>query len=77
MTKEEFAAALRELRLPHSSALTVRLLGINKRQIFNCLSGACRVSRPVAVTCRLLVIMDQAGHPPTAVDAVLAAMGEP
>jgi hypothetical protein len=47
MTKEQFAAALRELRLPHSSALTARLLGINKRQVFYCLSGRCKVSGAV------------------------------
>jgi hypothetical protein len=72
MTKEQFAQALRELKLPHSAALTARLLGISRRQIFYGLSGRCPVSEPVAMVCRLLLMLDQTGQPPAAVDAALA-----
>jgi hypothetical protein len=75
MTKEQFAAALRELRLPHSSALTARLLGINKRQVFYCLSGRCKVSRSVAIICQLLLTLDAAGYRPQVIDGVLRTPG--
>jgi hypothetical protein len=71
MTKEEFAVALRQLRLPHSAAMTERLLGINRRQILYSLAGRCRVAKSVAVICDLLLLMDRAGQPPEAVDSLL------
>jgi hypothetical protein len=73
MTREEFAEALRQLRLPHSSALTARLLGISARQVNYCLAGHCKVAKSVAVICRLLLLLDGAGFPPGAIDGVLAA----
>jgi predicted transcriptional regulator len=49
MTKEEFAAALRELRLPPSAPRTARLLGISNRQVFYYLSGRSPVSNTVQI----------------------------
>jgi hypothetical protein len=64
MTKEQFANALRELRLPPSSKLAARLLGINNRQIFYVLAGHCRVARSVENLLGLLRELDRGGVPP-------------
>jgi predicted transcriptional regulator len=56
MTKEEFAAALRELGLPPSSPRTAQLLGISNRQVFYYLSGRSPIGKPVERICRMLLV---------------------
>jgi hypothetical protein len=67
VTKDEFAEALRELGLAHSSALTAQLLGVSNRQIWYYLAGHCKVAKSVAVIVRLLLLLDRTGCPPAAV----------
>lgn len=73
MTREQFNAAMRELRLPLSARLTTRLLGVQTRAIFHYAAGTRKVPGPVAVIMRLLLRSDRCGVPPAAVDNLLTA----
>jgi hypothetical protein len=67
MTRDEFAMALRQLGLPHSSRLTARLLGVSTRQVFRWLAGRNQVTPSVGTMLALLLILNAGGLPPAAV----------
>ena len=70
MSAEEFRAALAELRLRHSSPLTLALLGLSRRQVLYLLSGR-PISPPVANLVRLYLYLARHGIEPRTMPRLL------